>query len=136
VSGDDTIELMGQREDNVQVIAVEAPPDQPITPLPPFEGIASWAVTISARTHRQSGMITLRAVKRRATKPTGAATWDASHDAINEFFFSCGRLQCSPIPPQNLSNCRWGKQRFWQDGSDQWLAAIFDRKQVDRNRID
>jgi hypothetical protein len=120
----------------MQVIAVEAPPDQPITPLPPFEGIASWAVTIAARTHRQCCMIALRAIECRTTKPSGAATWDASHDAVELDFFGSRRFGCPPIPPQNLSNCRWGKQRFWQDGSDQWLASIFDRKQVDRNRID
>jgi len=113
VSGDDAIEFMWQRKDNMQVIAVEAPPDQPITPLPPFEGIASWAVTIAARTHRQSGMIALRAVKRRTTKPSGAATWDASHDAVELDSFGSRRFGCPPIPPQDLGHGRWGRRRRW-----------------------
>ena len=117
MSRDDTIEFVWQGEDDMQVIAVEAPPDQPISPLPPLEPIASRAMTIATRTHRQRCMIALRAVECRSTKPTGAATGDASHDTVEQFFFCGRRFRCPPIPPQNLSNGRWGLEWYRGDGT-------------------
>jgi len=114
---DDIVELVWQREDDMQVIAVETPPDQSITPLPSLEPVASRAMTIATSTHRQRCMIALRAVECRSTEPTGAAAWDANHDAVEQFFFCGRRLRCPPIPPQNLSNGRWGLKRYRGDGT-------------------
>ena len=96
---------MRQREHNMQVIAIQAPIDQPVSPLLAILRIASWAVTTLARSQLYRQATALFALHRHRAESSGATALDQIHGAIH--FRQVGRNR---VGDSQLGGDRLGRE--------------------------